>query len=238
MNQAQIIIADLLAPGIRTAGNNLHRISPITHISRNLEQPVFQKQILPCSIIPVQHETHGERSHRRAFDTDMGIPPVPELLIFSDIFPPHIKSADESNPSVYDHNLPVVAVIHTELQLPKQSRKEFCHLDSRLLKARPVGMVHSPAPHTVEQDADFHALPRLAYQNLLNLLPEFVVLNNIILHMDIVPCVIHLRKQRLELLPSICKYTDIVVIRQHSLRFVQIIENQPLETVKLRISQP
>ena len=56
MDQPQIIVADLLAAGIRTAGDDLNRIPSAPHIGRDLKKPVLQEQILPCRIIPIQHE--------------------------------------------------------------------------------------------------------------------------------------------------------------------------------------
>ena len=122
----------------------------------------------------------------------MRISPVPELLVLTQIFPPHIEASDESDPSVYHHDLPVIAVIHTQLQLPQKRREELGNLDPRFLHPRPVRTAHASAAHAVEQDTDLHALPRFTRQDLFNLLPEFVISYNIILHMDIIPCMVHL----------------------------------------------
>ena len=116
MDQAQIIVTDLLTMRVRSAGNDLHRITPVPDISRQFKQMILQKNIISRCIIPVQCKTDCKRSDRRSFDTNVGISPVSEFLIFSQILSSNIKSADKADSSIDHCNLPVVSVIHTKLQ--------------------------------------------------------------------------------------------------------------------------
>ena len=72
----------------------------------------------------------------------------------------------------------MITVIYTELQFSKYCRKEFCHMDTFCFQPLPVFIMHGTTPHTVKQYPDFYSLSRLADQHLLDLLPQFIPLDN------------------------------------------------------------
>ena len=74
-------------------------------------------------IIPIENKPDCQRRYRRAFDTQMGIPPITEFLIPSEILSSDVKSSYKTDSSVNNNDFSVIPVIHTKLQLPKQRRK-------------------------------------------------------------------------------------------------------------------
>src|SRR5699024_7543970 len=97
-------------------GYDLYRIASFPDIFRNLKQLILQEQIFLGRIIPIEHKAHCKRSDSRPFDAEVCIPPITELLISAEILPSHVKTADKSDPSVDDHDFPVVPVINAELK--------------------------------------------------------------------------------------------------------------------------
>ena len=131
----------------------------------------------------------------------------------------------------------MIPVIHTQLQLPQQRREELRHLDAFALQPFPVPVLHGPAAHAVKQHTDFHALARLLDQDFLDGLPEFVISYNIILNMDVTPCLTHLIDQRTEFLVSVRIDPDVIIVRQDRLSGLQIIKDQIFKTGHLRIGK-
>ena len=77
---------------------DLYGIPAVSYIIWNLKQAIFHKQIFFRRIVPVQDKPHGQGSHCRSFNAEMGVSPVTEFLfIQAQIFAPDIKSAHESN---------------------------------------------------------------------------------------------------------------------------------------------
>src|SRR5699024_1293222 len=101
-------------------------------------------------IVPVQHKADRQRSHSRPFYAQMGISPIAELLISSNIFSSHIESAHKTDPPVYDYDLPVVTVVHTELKLAQKRGEELRYKYSLFLQPFPVPVFHGTATHTVK----------------------------------------------------------------------------------------
>ncbi len=115
----------------------------------------------------------------------MGIPPIAEFRIQSHVLPSNIEAPHKSRPAVNHHNLPVVPVIHAELQPPEKSRKKLSHLDAGAPQPLPVPFFHGAASHAVIQQAHFHTLLHLLNQKLLKGLPQLVVAYNVVLDMNI-----------------------------------------------------
>ena len=228
---------DRLDLRIRTAGYNLDRIPSVSYILRDLKQFILQEQVLLRRIVPVQDKPDCQRGHRRSFDAEMRIPPVAELLVSSQVLSPHIESAHKTDSAVDDDDLPVIAVVHAELELSEQCGEELRHLDSLLFEALPVFVMHGAAPHTVEEHPHLDSLMRLLDQDLLYLLPELVVPNDIVLYMDILPRLFHLLDQSPELLLSVRIDPDIIIVREDSLARLQIVENQITEPPDGRIDR-
>ena len=238
VNQTKIIVVDRLDLGIRTARYDLHRIPAVSCILRDLKERVFKEQILFCRVIPVKYKPHCKRCHSGALDAQMRVTPVAELLVPAKVFPSHIEAAHKSDPAIYDHDLPVITVIHTELQLTQQCREKLCHLNPLVFQALPVFILHSPASHTVKQYAHFHTFPGFLDKDFLNLLPEFIISYNIILHMDITFCLTHLLDECAELLFTVRIYPDIIIVGEDGLARFKIIEDQILKAGHLGISKP
>ena len=97
--------------------------------------------------------------------------------------------------------------------------------------------MHPAATHAVEEDPHLNSLPHLAHKNLLDLLPQFIVADDIVLQMDIVPGMVHLPQKRLKLLLPVRVDPDIIVVCQDCLPLIQVVEDQALEPLLLRIPQ-
>ena len=146
----QIVIMDHLDLRVRSTGNDLYRIMPVPYIVRYFKQPVVQKQIFFCRIIPVQYEPHRQRCDRRALYATMCIAPISEFLIQSDIFTPDIKPSDKSDSAVDHYDFTMIPIIDTQLKISKQRRKEFRDLDSCPFQTLPIPVLHRTASHTVK----------------------------------------------------------------------------------------
>ena len=156
----------------------------------------------------------------------MGIPPITEFLIPSEILSSDVKSSYKTDSSVNNNDFSVIPVIHTKLQLPKQRREEFRNLNSFFFEALPVTVFHRSASHTVKKDTNFHAFSRFLNKYLLYFLPQFIVADNVILHVDISLRLLHLFYKRTELLFSVRINANIVIICQNRFPGFQIIKNQ------------
>ena len=167
----------------------------------------------------------------------MGVSPVTEFPVFSQILSSHIESADKSDPSVYYDNLPVIAVIHSKLKLSEKRREELRDLYALLFQPLPVFVVHGPAAHTVEEHSHPYALPRLLDQHVFDLLPEFVIPDDVVLQMDIFPRLLHLFDQGTELLFSVRIDPDIVIVCEDRFSRLKIIKDQISESSHSRVDR-
>ena len=77
----------------------------------------------------------------------------------------------------------------------------------------------------------------LLYEDLLDLLPELVIADDIILHMDVSPRLPHFLHQGTEFRLSVCIDPDIIIVCQDRLAGFQIIEDQVFKPLHLRIRQ-
>ena len=153
----------------------------------------------------------------------MCISPITEFRISAQIFPADIESSNKTNPPINHCNFTMITIIYTELQFTKYCRKELCHMDAFCFQPFPVLIMHGATPHTVKQHTYLYALSRLTDQHFLNLLPQFIPLNNIILQMNITSRVFHFPEKCFELLLTICVNTNVIIICKHRLTGIQVV---------------
>ena len=168
----------------------------------------------------------------------MGISPVSELLVTPEVFSSHIETAHKSDTSVYDHDFPVVTVIYTQLKLSEKCREELSHLNSFIFQTLPVLILHCTAAHTVEKYPDRHSLSRFLNKDFLNLLPQFIIPDDVILQMDIFFCLPHLLDKGAKFYFTISIYPDVIIVCKDGLTRFKIIQYQILETRHLGICEP
>ena len=221
-DQPHIIVPDRLQQRIRPAVNDLHIAAVPVSGTDALHVLRIRKQILPRRIVPIQQKTQLQTHDRLAADAQVRIPPVPESGIQTDIFLSDIEAAHIGNPVVDHHDLPVVAVIDTQMEPAQQCREELGGLDSLSIQLLPVALAHGAAAHGVKQDAHLHALRRLLCQHIFDTVEQHIVFDNVVLNMNKFLRLMDILDQRIELGVSVHKDVNVVGIGQHRAHRVQI----------------
>ena len=180
VDQPQVIVPDTLELGVRSAGNDLH-FDIAGFFFRQDEILRIFKQILSRCIVPVLNIAQQKSTDCAAADSQMGIPPVPELRIQSDILFADIKAADISHFPVDDCNFSVISVVYTQMQSAKQSREKDRNMDALLFHFFPKVLSNAPTAHRIIQDPNFYTLCRFFQQCLPNPLEEHVIFYDVIL---------------------------------------------------------
>ena len=98
----------LAAEGAVAVGNNV-ALRLGDHSSRLID--VHAEIRLVFRDVPHLQEQHGEAAHSLAAHHDRGVLPVTEALDLVYVFVREINSASKGDLSVYDHYLPVIAVV-------------------------------------------------------------------------------------------------------------------------------
>ncbi len=153
-------------------------------------------RVLAGHVMPVEEEPELEKLDSPPRDPESGIAPGAKRT-FSQVVVPDVEPADEPHRPVDDRDLSVVAVVD-----PVDRGKEDPDLPAGVSQFRE--RLPRPAPgtgsHRVEEEADLDALPCLLREGVDDRPPQFVVVDDEVLQVDVVACPPDRGKERVELI--------------------------------------
>ena len=171
---------------------------------------------------PVAQERGLEPGGTAAFDAEMGVAPCAPLRA-ADIAVGDVHAADESDAAVYHDDLAVVAVIDFAGEEREFDVQEGVYFNPGVAHPFEKGVLCTPAAYVVVEDANPDALARLCDQGIPQAATRLVVVEDVILDMDVVPCAGDLLHQRLHLRLSVGIDGDAAAVERYG---VQRIEQQ------------
>ena len=113
--------------------------------------------VLTRGVTPVLGKAELDVSNGIALDPEVGIPPVTEFRVFSDVFIPDVKAADISNGIVDRAELAVIAVVEAEVDKADQGGEKDRSFNSGLAHLAEGFIGELSAADSVGQKADMDA---------------------------------------------------------------------------------
>ena len=132
-----------------------------------------------------------------------------------------IDTSRETDLSVHDQNLAVVAVIDPAGEPRENHRHEALHLHARLAEPSHELAAEAPAAHIVVDEPHLHAFGGLFDQDIGDLAPQLVVFDDVILQMDRRACSAKGRPDFVERLGPVVEYPHPVADGQQRLVVVE-----------------
>ena len=142
VDKTDIIVPHRLQRSIRSAVDNLHPAAVPAARLDSFHVLGLGKQIFLRRIIPVQQKPKLQPLYRLAPDAQVGIPPIAEFRVQSDIFLAYIEAPYIAHLIVNHHNFPMVAVINTQMQAAQQDWEKFRRLNALCVQLPPVAFPH------------------------------------------------------------------------------------------------
>src|SRR5699024_4339005 len=134
--------------------------------------------------VPVQREPVLEGFNGFTAGPQMSIPPETDFCIQSDILLACIKSADASDSSIDDHNLPVVPVIHPGVDQRQHVGEKRFHLPPFILEFPEISQAEPPGTYVIVKYSYSDTFLLLLKQCVIEFSSEIVQFENIVLEMD------------------------------------------------------
>ena len=76
------------------------------------------------SLIPIENEANLHRINRFTLNAQMGVPPISEPGVETQVFIPDVKTADIPDIAINDSQLSVIPVIQTQINEARLGREE------------------------------------------------------------------------------------------------------------------
>ena len=162
---------------------------------------------------PVAQERGLESGGAASFDPEVGVAPCAPLRA-ADVAVGDVHAADESDAAVYHDDLAVVAVIDLAGEEREFDVQEGVYFDPGVAHPFEKGVLGTPAAYVVVEDAYPDAFARLCDQGVPQAATRLVVVEDVILDMDVVPCAGDLLHQRFHLRPSVVERYGVQRIEQ------------------------
>ena len=137
--------------------------------------------------IPVDEECTLQGIDYSTRDAHVSVAPRPTFHTFY-ITHGDIHAADEARLSVDDAKLPMIAIVHFARQCREPYRNEGPDFDTLAFHSVEELIADIPATHVVIDNPHFNALPHLVYQGIGNEHSECVVVDNVGIDMNMMPC--------------------------------------------------
>ena len=135
---------------------------------------------------PVAQEGDLQPCDAAALDPEVGVAPRPPFRA-AHVAVGDVHAADETHAAVDDHDLAVVAVIDLAGEARELHVQEGVHLDPFAAHPLEERFADAAASHVVVEDPHVHPLPGLFHECVAQAPPRFVIAEDVVLQVDVVP---------------------------------------------------